>query len=98
MQLTYLFDNVGIPADHRHMNGSGVHSFSLINAAGDITFVKFRANLLCTPDFRFGWLNINIFLALELILAVQQGLQALFQHQQLIEHLLDGHVRMNPAG
>lgn len=41
-QVTYLFDDVGIPADYRHMNGSGVHTYSFINSAGKVTYVKFH--------------------------------------------------------
>ncbi|KAK9840788.1 hypothetical protein WJX81_004808 [Elliptochloris bilobata] len=40
--LTYLLDDVGIPQDFRHMNGSGVHTFTLINKANQPTFVKFH--------------------------------------------------------
>ena len=42
LQMTYLMDDVGIPADYRHMNGSGVHTFSLISSSGNSTFVKFH--------------------------------------------------------
>ena len=41
-QVTYLFDDVGIPADYRHMSGSGVHTYSVINGAGKVTYVKFH--------------------------------------------------------
>ena len=40
--MTYLMDDVGIPADYRHMNGSGVHTFALISSSGASTFVKFH--------------------------------------------------------
>ncbi|CAK0787977.1 hypothetical protein CVIRNUC_011199 [Coccomyxa viridis] len=40
--MTYLMDDVGIPADYRHMNGSGVHTFALISSSGNSTFVKFH--------------------------------------------------------
>ena len=40
--MTYLMDDVGIPADYRHMNGSGVHTFALISSSGVSTFVKFH--------------------------------------------------------
>ena len=42
LQMTYLMDDVGIPADYRHMNGSGVHTFALISSSGNSTFVKFH--------------------------------------------------------
>ena len=40
--MTYLMDDIGIPADYRHMNGSGVHTFALISSSGVSTFVKFH--------------------------------------------------------
>jgi catalase len=42
VQVTYLFDDVGIPADYRHMNGSSVNTYSLINSTGAVTLVKFQ--------------------------------------------------------
>ena len=40
--MTYLFDDVGIPANYRHINGSSVHTYSLISSTGKVTFVKFH--------------------------------------------------------
>ena len=42
LQVSYLFDDVGIPADYRHINGSSVHTYSLISSSGKVTFVKFH--------------------------------------------------------
>ncbi|KAK9109430.1 hypothetical protein Sjap_017490 [Stephania japonica] len=32
--FTFLFDDIGIPQDYRHMDGSGVNTYTLINKAG----------------------------------------------------------------
>lgn len=40
--FTFLLDDVGIPKDFRHMPGFGVHTFKLVNEAGNETFVKFH--------------------------------------------------------
>lgn len=40
--FTFLFDDVGIPENYRTMEGFGVHTFTLINAAGKSTYVKFH--------------------------------------------------------
>ncbi|CAL8471049.1 g10591 [Coccomyxa elongata] len=40
--VTYLLDDAGIPADYRHMNGSSVNTYTLINSAGKVQYVKFR--------------------------------------------------------
>ncbi|XP_066306073.1 catalase isozyme C [Miscanthus floridulus] len=45
--FTFLFDDVGIPADYRHMDGSGVHTYTLINRAGKATYVKFHWRPTC---------------------------------------------------
>ncbi len=42
MQVTYLLDDAGIPGDYRHMNGSSVNTYTLINSAGKVQYVKFR--------------------------------------------------------
>ncbi len=42
LKVSYLFDDVGIPADYRHINGSSVHTYSLISSSGKVTFVKFH--------------------------------------------------------
>jgi catalase len=40
-QITILFSDRGIPADYRHMNGYGSHTFSMINADNERVWVKF---------------------------------------------------------
>lgn len=45
--FTFLFDDIGIPADYRHMEGFGVHTFKLINKAGKETYVKFHWKPTC---------------------------------------------------
>lgn len=45
--FTFLMDDEGVPQDFRHMNGSGVHTFTLINAAGRETLVKFHWRPTC---------------------------------------------------
>ena len=39
--LTRLYSDFGIPQSYRHMNGSSVHAYKFVNAAGGITYVKF---------------------------------------------------------
>ena len=41
-QVTWLFGDRGIPTTYRHMNGYGSHTYSLVNAAGERTWVKFH--------------------------------------------------------
>lgn len=43
----FFYDDLGIPQDYRHMDGSGVHTFSLINKAGKATYVKFHWRPTC---------------------------------------------------
>lgn len=45
--FSFFFDDVGIPLNYRHMNGSGVHTFTLINKAGKVTYVKFHWRPTC---------------------------------------------------
>ncbi|CAN6461861.1 unnamed protein product [Victoria cruziana] len=45
--FTFLFDDVGIPADYRHMDGSGVNTYTLINKAGREQYVKFHWKPTC---------------------------------------------------
>ncbi|GBG70016.1 hypothetical protein CBR_g4843 [Chara braunii] len=40
--FTFLFDDVGIPKNYRHMPGFGVHTFKLINREGKETYCKFH--------------------------------------------------------
>ncbi|XP_057532512.1 catalase-like [Amaranthus tricolor] len=62
--FTFFFDDVGIPINYRHMNGSGVHTFTLLNKAGKVTYVKFHwrpkcgeKNLLEEEAIRIGGEN-----------------------------------------
>ncbi len=41
-QVTILFGDRGIPADYRHMNGYGSHTFSLWNGQGERWWVKWH--------------------------------------------------------
>lgn len=41
-QVTILFSDRGIPEGYRHMHGYGSHTFSLINADGELHYVKFH--------------------------------------------------------
>jgi catalase len=41
-QVTILFSDRGIPDGYRHMNGYSSHTFSLINAAGELVYVKWH--------------------------------------------------------
>ncbi|MBB6098985.1 catalase [Deinobacterium chartae] len=40
--LTWLFSNRGIPADYRHQEGFGVHTFKWVNARGEEIYVKYH--------------------------------------------------------
>ena len=40
--MTWLAGMEGIAADYRHMEGYGVNTFTLINAEGKDTYVKFH--------------------------------------------------------
>ena len=40
--MTWLAGMEGIPTDYRHMEGYGVNTFTLINAEGKTTYVKFH--------------------------------------------------------
>jgi catalase len=41
-QVTILFSDRGTPKNHRHMDGFGSHTFSLINAQGERVWCKFH--------------------------------------------------------
>ena len=41
-QVTHLFSDRGIPASYRHMDGFGSHAFSLLDAQGRRSWVKFH--------------------------------------------------------
>ncbi|KAL3736451.1 hypothetical protein ACJRO7_025405 [Eucalyptus globulus] len=45
--LTFLFDDIGIPQDYRHTEGSGVNTYALINKAGKAHYVKFHWKRTC---------------------------------------------------
>ncbi|NDL65481.1 catalase [Acerihabitans arboris] len=45
-QVTILFSDRGIPDGYRFMHGFGSHTYSLINAAGERTFVKWHFKTL----------------------------------------------------
>lgn len=45
--FTFLMDDVGIPVNYRHMEGFGVHTYTLINKEGKITYVKFHWKPTC---------------------------------------------------
>lgn len=40
--LTELYSNNGTPASYREMDGNGVHAYKLINAQGQVHYVKFQ--------------------------------------------------------
>ena len=40
--LTQLYSNEGTPAGYRFMDGNGVHAYKLVNAAGEVHYVKFK--------------------------------------------------------
>lgn len=39
---TYLYSNLGTPANYRQMDGNGVHAFKFINRKGQVRYVKFN--------------------------------------------------------
>ncbi|KAF7141503.1 hypothetical protein RHSIM_Rhsim06G0006600 [Rhododendron simsii] len=45
--FSFLFDDLGIPQDYRHMEGSGVNTYTLINKAGKVQYVKFHWKPTC---------------------------------------------------
>ncbi|TYH10730.1 hypothetical protein ES288_A07G200400v1 [Gossypium darwinii] len=45
--FTFLFDDIGILQDYRHMDGSGVHTYTLINKTGKEHYVKFHWKPTC---------------------------------------------------
>jgi catalase len=40
--LTLVYSDMGTPANLRQMDGFGVHAFKWVNAAGEVTYVKFN--------------------------------------------------------
>ncbi|XP_065622108.1 catalase isozyme 1-like [Quercus suber] len=45
--FTFLFDDLGVPQDYRHMEGAGVNTYTLINKAGKAHYVKFHWKPTC---------------------------------------------------
>ncbi|KAJ0966722.1 hypothetical protein J5N97_023639 [Dioscorea zingiberensis] len=43
----FLFDDVGIPMDYRHMEGFGVNTYTFINRQGEMHYVKFHWKPAC---------------------------------------------------
>jgi hypothetical protein len=43
---------VGIPKNYRHMEGFGVHTYTLVNKAGKVTYVKFHWQPACGARLR----------------------------------------------
>jgi catalase len=44
--LTYLFDDIGIPKNFRHINSFSINTFQMINANGEQTFFRWRVETL----------------------------------------------------
>jgi len=44
--FTHLLDDIGIPADYRHMDGNGVHTYKWIAKSGAEVFVKYNLESL----------------------------------------------------
>ncbi len=40
--MTFLYSDQGTPANLRQMDGFGVHAFKMVNARGEVTYVKFN--------------------------------------------------------
>ena len=40
--LTQVYSDLGTPASYREMDGSSVHAYRMVNAKGDVSFVKFQ--------------------------------------------------------
>ncbi|KAJ1277525.1 hypothetical protein BS78_04G011100 [Paspalum vaginatum] len=43
----FLFDDVGVPADYRHMEGFGVNTYTFVNRDGKSRYVKFHWKPTC---------------------------------------------------
>lgn len=43
----FLFDDVGVPINYRHMNGFGVNTYTFINKEGKSHYVKFHWKPTC---------------------------------------------------
>lgn len=42
--LTHVYSDKGTPTNLRQMDGFGVHAFKMVNAKGEVTYVKFKWN------------------------------------------------------
>ncbi|GLT46057.1 hypothetical protein SLA2020_198450 [Shorea laevis] len=49
--FTFFFDDEGVPTDYRHINGSSVNTYTLINKAGKGHYVKFHWKPTCGVKF-----------------------------------------------
>ncbi|OWM70577.1 hypothetical protein CDL15_Pgr014250 [Punica granatum] len=47
LTMSFFFDDEGIPQDYRHMNGSGVHAYSLISKTGKQHLIKWHWRPTC---------------------------------------------------
>ncbi|KAM1318118.1 hypothetical protein ACFX13_003420 [Malus domestica] len=47
LTFAFLFDDVGVPQDYRHMEGFGVHAYTLISKAGKVHYVTFHWKPTC---------------------------------------------------
>lgn len=45
--FAFFYDDVGIPLNYRHMEGFGVNTFTLVNKAGKVLYVKFHWKPTC---------------------------------------------------
>ncbi|CAL0328707.1 unnamed protein product [Lupinus luteus] len=41
--LSFLFDDLGVPQDYRHVEGFGVNTYTLIKKAGKAHYVKYSS-------------------------------------------------------
>lgn len=61
-QFTFLQDDVGVPLNYRHMEGFGVHTYTLINKEGRVTYVKFHWQPACGEPClpaAYLWCGVN---------------------------------------
>lgn len=42
LMVLHLYSDLGTPASYRQMNGFGVHTFKLVDSAGDFVFARFN--------------------------------------------------------
>jgi len=48
--ILMLFSDLGISDGYRHMNGFGSNTFKMVNANGDVVYVKFHYLVSSTPS------------------------------------------------